>query len=151
MQRITGAAVPLTFKDGVTLQFSPLTDKDTEEIDEWLRARIIQIARNSFTPLTSVEERGELLQAALRQAAVVTYTSQTGLEMLASVVGITFICWLSVRKEHPKITIDDLYKRFIDEDTGPENINRANEAFNHVNFSDGGPSKKAQRAKQKRA
>lgn len=151
MQRVTGAATPLTLKDGTTLRFTPLTDKDTEEIDEWLRSRIIEMARGTFTASTSAADRAELLAVAMKQATKTTYTTFDGIEMLATIPGITFICWLSVRRDHPEITIADLRKHFTDDESGTHNVALTNDAFNHVNFSAGKTPKKARRARVKKS
>ena len=147
MQRITGAAAPLILADGTQLRFSPLTDRDTEEIDEWLGARIINTARNSFTPSTSQAERDELLAVAMRQAVKTTFATQAGVELLATIPGMAFVCWLSLRKEQPHLTVPKVMELLVN----AENLDRAKDVFRHVNglgkmpSPDGTAKKKRQR------
>lgn len=146
MQRITAAAVPLILTDGTHLRFSPLTDKDTEEIDEWISARIINTARNSFTASMSQVERNEILDVAIRQAAKTTITTHEGLVMLTTIPGMAFVCWLSLRKEHPTFTVEKVQDLL----TQPGNLDRFNSVLYNTNGLGEQESKKVKRVRVKK-
>jgi hypothetical protein len=144
MARMTAASVPITFADGTTYQFSPLTDKSIDEIDEWLQAKVIETARHSLKPDTPKEEREETLRIAVQESQKVSFLNDDGLLLLATVPGMTFLCWLALRREHPEVTQEQLRDKLSD----ASNILIVNEKFAHVNKRE--PLlKKVRRAKPK--
>lgn len=141
---ITAASYPLDLADGTTYQFSPLTDKDIDEIDGWLQARVIENARRSLTPDMTQAERDELQSLAIRESLSVSLISPQGARMLATVQGMTRLVWQSVKRNHPGVTEDQIRAHML----SPENIQRANAAFSKVNNS--GSKTETQRAGPKK-
>ena len=108
---------------------------------------VINTARQSFTPQTLQSERDELLAIAMRQAVKTTFTTPDGLAMLSTIPGMAFICWLSLRKEHPDFTVGKVQTVLTDAD----NLDRANTVFKRVNGLTGeSESKKVKRRILKR-
>jgi hypothetical protein len=143
MARMTAASIPITFKDGTTYQFSPLTDKSIDEIDEWIQAKVIETARNSLKPDTPQAEREETLRIAMQESQKVSFLNDDGLTLLATIPGMTYLCWISLRKEHPEVKLSDLRDILSD----PENLTILNEKFHKVNYRE--PiAKKVLRAKR---
>jgi hypothetical protein len=133
--RLTAAATPVKFiqDNGEETQeywISPLTDKDFDEIDEWLQARLLSIARKSLPPEATREEREELLSIATREAAKITWTMPAGRQSMSTIPGIAHIAWVSLRKRHPGITEDYLRELFF---VDLENLKRADDAMGVVN------------------
>lgn len=150
--RVTAAATPLVMNDGTRLQFSPLTDRDIDEIDEWLQARVIDNAQRSLGPSLSQAERDEVLSAAARESLTISMVSPIGARMLATIAGMTRLLWQSVKRNHPEVTEDDLRRHM----SNPDNIHRVNTAFAKTNTSpaqkkSAGPvnPRKGQRKKKK--
>jgi hypothetical protein len=142
MASMTAAPAPLEFADGTKYRISPLTDKDIEELDMWVQSRVIENARNSITPNMSVAERAETLEIAMKLSLSVSFTSDIGAKMIATVPGMTRLVWQSIRKNHPEVTESELRKHMLNED----NIREANIKFSKVNNS----PRKGQRQPPKR-
>jgi hypothetical protein len=119
---------------------APVTDKDISELDEWVQARYIRIARDSLPSDASPEEREETIRIAMLQAQSLTWLSGHGAKMIATVAGMTRLVWQSIRREHPDVTEEDLREHMF----SPENIEAANIAFKKLNS----PSKKGPKAKR---
>lgn len=130
---ITAANVPIKMKDGTEYRFSPLSDKAIDEMENWVKSRIIQIAReaNRDDDLSTPEQKQELLSIALHQASEVSVLSPRSAAMIATIPGMLHLCWLSLHKEHPELKEDDLRRHMLD----PENIDIINEAFEMVNVN----------------
>lgn len=130
--RVTGAATPVKLTNGeetLEFQFSPLSDKDIDEIDEWLQSRAIDLARASLHDGLTQRERDETMNAAQRLAMEVSMLSPSGAKMLSTVAGLTRLCWQSARKNHKDLTESKLRSFMLH----PANIDAVNEAFHKVN------------------
>jgi hypothetical protein len=127
--KITGASVPIKFTDGTIYQFSPLSDKDLDELDEWLQFKIIDVARRSLSAGATQEERDETLRIAQREACTVTFLSPRGVEIMATLAGMTHLCYVSLRKLQPDLTEEFLAPIVRD----PRNLRIINETFSHTN------------------
>jgi len=145
---ITAANVPIKMKDGTEYRFSPLSDKAIDEMENWVKARIIQIARdaNRNDENTTPEEKEQLLSIALRQSSEVSILSPRSAAMIATIPGMLHLCWLSLRREHPNIIEDDLRRHMMD----PENIDIINEAFEMVNNNPFDANKNGEQVKKNR-
>lgn len=143
---MTAASVPLTLKDGTQFRFSPLTDKDVDELEAWVRHRIVHLARESLTAEASAAEREETLTIALTEATKVSIYSPEYAQLLATVPGMLRILWQSLKREHPELTEEKL-RHYISD---PENIMLINEAFAAVNIPKEPKIKKVYRARKKK-
>jgi hypothetical protein len=148
--RVTGAATPVKLTNGkeiLEFMFSPLSDKDIDEIDEWLQARVIEIARESLKSNSSQRDRDETINAAIRLSVEVSLLSPAGARMISTVAGMTRLCWQSARKCHPDLSEAKLRSFLIN----PANIDVVNKAFARVNsVPTKYTSKNQQRASTKR-
>jgi len=143
---ITAASVPIKMKDGTEYRFSPLTDKAIDEMENWVKSRIIQIARDSFDENIKPEDKEQLLSIALRQASEVSILSPRSAAMIATLPGMLHLCWLSLCREHPNLVEDDLRRHMMD----PENIEIINEAFEMVNNNPFDKNNNGQQVKKNR-
>src|SRR5262245_27878111 len=128
MGRITGAAVPITFSDGKSYEFSPLTDRDIDELDEWVQARIIDMARKSLPPTATLRDREETISLAIREAAQTSISNN--LQVLSSVRGLARVAYYSIRKRHSDVTEEYIRSLFAED---RENIDRVTVAFHRAN------------------
>lgn len=130
-----------------------LGDDDLSEFDGWLRARYIQMVRDSFGPKMTESAKDKELAIAYTQAAMLTAFSPQCARMVANVDGVSFMCWLSVRKDHPQETPDTLRKLLFG---NVPNINEVNRVVKDLNFPKQStttgktPVKKGARSKRKR-
>lgn len=127
--RITAAPIPIKFIDGTTFQFSPLTDRDLDEMDEWLRACIMENALESIPASANQAQRDELLAVAGRRADLIAFLSPDGAAMVATLKGMTHLLWMSIRKMHPDVTEESLLTIIRD----PRNLQILNAKFRHAN------------------
>jgi hypothetical protein len=144
--RVTAVPIPIVFNDGSTYQFSPLTDKDLDELDEWMQSRLIEAARRSLSKSASQEERDETLRVAMREATKLTFLSPDGARMIATLPGMTHLCYLSLRKCHPDVDEPSLHKLLSD----PENLSILNEKFDRANHVSNGKIKRKNRPRAKK-
>lgn len=105
MPQVTAAPFPITM-GGKTYNMSPLTDKDIDEIDNWLKATYLQTARLGLVGLTP-SEREELLGIALDKARALTFTSRDGAKIASTIEGTTRVLWQGLKKNHPEISYDE--------------------------------------------
>jgi hypothetical protein len=131
---LSAAPVPIVFSDGSEYLFAPLNDRDTDTIDQWLQSHFIEVARKSLTATATPQEREETLLLAMREAQKINFLTMDGVESLATLNGMTFICWLSLRKNHPDVTQEQLREKL----TNPANMECVNQAFARVNKKPGG-------------
>lgn len=130
-QQITMSTFPLHLGDKV-FNASPLSDKDLAEMDSWVQAKTIRIARESLPSNASPAEREETLTIALRLAQTLTAWSGTGAKMIASVEGMTRLVWQSCKRNHPELTEDCLREYMFD----PDNIRETQRVFKKLNNPD---------------
>jgi hypothetical protein len=130
--RVTAAATVVNLTDGNEYEFLPLTDRDIDELEEWLQSRLITIARNSLDENCDQQQRDEIIKMAIREGAKVTWRSQQGLEMLANPKGIAQIAYYSMRKRHPELKIATLRELM----QHSENVAEINRAMRRVNFAE---------------
>jgi hypothetical protein len=74
MAHATAAAAPIQL-DGTEYWMSPLDDKDYEEVNNWIRAQVINMARAMLTDEMSQQERDEILRAAIATARPLNFTN----------------------------------------------------------------------------
>lgn len=110
MPQVTAAAHPVVI-GGVTYMFAPLTDRDSDEIDNWLRGEYIRGARASLDENTPAQEREEILRIAIRDASRLSYMTGEGARMIASFRGIFRVIWQGLRREQPNLSFDEFRDR----------------------------------------
>lgn len=88
--------------------FSPLSEMDIDTLDTWIRRRHIQIVRGSFEEGMTQEEKDAELRVAYNQASTLSWLSPLGARLMASIDGMSYLSWISLRKQHPDITRREL-------------------------------------------
>lgn len=139
MPEMTAAPFPLKLGD-LDLKLEPLTDKDIEELDNWLRSTMIDMARKSLTPDMTQQERDEILGAAMREARHMQMLSQQGARFVSSVEGITRVIYQSLTDDSRTLVS---YEALRDALMKPENVDAAMLVWKELNVhKQNGASKK---------
>lgn len=131
---------------GAVYQMRPLDSSDVAELDQWLQARVISMARESLPPNASESDRRITMEAAIAFAMTVTWMSGHGLRMLATLDGMAQIVWHGIRHHHPEIVPAEIRTKLLD----PKTLDEARQAFETANFRTGkpkGPAKSGKRRK----
>lgn len=97
---LTAASVPVTL-GGEELLVNRLTDRDISELNEWVRAEFIKMARLSLSGITDKLEREETLRLAMSEAAGISWMSGRGAQMMATPDGLARIIWQGCKDNHP--------------------------------------------------
>lgn len=128
---ITGAAIPLTFADGTTYQASPFSDRDIDELDEYVRHVLIRNARQSCRDADVTPEEAQRIEStALEMSISITWMSGVGARLMSQPRGMARLVWQSVKHNHPDVTEDQIHKQLLD----PENVRAANSTFAQANI-----------------
>ncbi len=101
-------------KDGTERKFQmrALNDRTLTELDEWLRSKFLAMTRKSLRDdpeVTEHEYRAEM-SIAQERAPTITFMHGIGPKMIATVDGMTQLLFLSIRENHPKMTVEKLRK-----------------------------------------
>lgn len=123
-----GSPVEVTLADQ-TYRMSPLRDVDYGEFDRWMQVRLIQTARQSLTPDMSEQERQDTMDAAMRQASLLTIASTHGARVASSLDGVAMLLWLGVRQNHPEVTREKIRSQLAD----PRTVSAAMDSFDLAN------------------
>jgi len=127
--RVTAAPTSIKFTDGNTYLFRPLTDKDFDTLDEWLQSRYVENGMKAIPAEWPEEKQNAVINSIVRASLMITFLTPGGLELLGTLQGMTFVSWLSLRKEHPHLTLDLVRELLIQK----QNLQLVNEAFRKVN------------------
>lgn len=130
---LTGATYPLVISNK-EFQASPLTDKDYGELDNYIQAKVIEVARNQLGGL-SPAERSELLQAAIKAASSSGWGTVEGSKIINTVEGTMRIGWQMIKKKH-NVDFDSFSS--LAQSKGPDvlmqNIEAIDIAYGHLNL-----------------
>ncbi len=116
MPQISAAAHPITLRD-VEYRIAPLEDHQIDEVNNWLRSRMIKIASESLKGVTDQEQRDEVLGAAIREASKLDFMTGRGFRELVNRNGISQLLWQSLRREHPTVLLENA-KQLLSTDDG---------------------------------
>ena len=120
MPDVTAASYPLTL-NGITYSLSPLTDRDIEEVNNWLRASVINMARDSLTSDMSKDERSEILGVAMKEARSLSWMHGEGSKIITqSIDGVSRVMYQGVVKNHPNVTFADFLSNMYKDPSGVE-------------------------------
>jgi hypothetical protein len=90
--------VPYTLPNGQVVNLYPLTERDYNEIDSWIKHRYMENVVESCKMLPR-DEREQLMKVALQEAAKLTFQHGHGHEILiSSTLGITRLAYQLIRK-----------------------------------------------------
>lgn len=145
---VTAARRELRFPSGKTLWMSPLTDRDIEELDNWVQARYIDNARKSLSKDATAQEREETLRVAMDGALVLSWLSGLGAKLLATVPGMAMLAFQSCRANHPGLTYEEVRQEML----SPESVRAVESTFNQLNSmrASDNPQRARRRAEKKR-
>lgn len=124
--KVVGASAPLVFHDGTEVSIYPLTDKDIEELNEWVRYRYIRTVRNSLQEGVSDKQYEMEMRIAYQEAASLQWLSGIGAKMMASPDGMARLMYQACHKE---VDYDTLHKLLFH----PENLERSVSLFERLN------------------
>lgn len=134
--KLAGAAKPVIFTDKdspngtITLWPEPLSDRDNIELDSWVRSYYLYTQRSNIDPEALDEDKDRIERIAQQTAATLNWYSGLGVQIMASVEGMTQIMYMSVRKRSPKITPDKIRELLMNE----QNLEEANKTFEELNL-----------------
>ena len=101
---------------GKTWRVSPLRDRDYGEFERWMQDEVLATAQRACTGLPT-EERIALMKHAFDCARQLTLNSLDGMSKLGSMRGAIKMLWLSLRREHPDVTEEEVFEMCADGDT----------------------------------
>lgn len=146
MPQVTAAPFPVTFA-GTTYLMSPLTDKDSDEINNWLRASYIAMARESLTPGMSKSEREEILGIAMDRARRLSFIEGEGSKLVSTLEGFIRVVYQGLKKNHPdlvwekfKADVFDLKNKNADDLS--RDVDAATKIFEEINIGPASGSEK---------
>lgn len=123
-----------------SFRMSPLQDKDYGEFEAWVQDRHIDLFKRNLSGLDD-GERQRQLDRAFDRAAEIGIQSDEAMSAMCTVDGVSKLIWMSVRREHPDVTEDEVISLM----TSPENIRQALDAIDNVNHMKGVRQKKVRR------
>ena len=120
----TAASGEITI-DGKIYRMSPLSDKDIGELDNWIRIRVIRLARQALTgEETEIEKRG-IMGAAFEYATSLTWLDK-GVEEMGTLSGVARLLWQVLKRNHPELTTAGLETSIVE---GEINIDESMDVF----------------------
>lgn len=96
-----------------TFLISPLRDMDYGLLEKYAQDKYMDLAIRNSEKLESESLKAELIKRAFDTAARVTFTSLEGMRQLTTTGGMIMLVWVSLRKEHPELSIDDVGELLI--------------------------------------
>ncbi len=119
-------AAPVDVRIGErAFRVSPLTDRDIGELDNYLRSKVVRIARESLPANASEADRQLTMRAAVNESLSISWLSHCGQE-LRTIDGIARWLWQILHREHPDLTIDDVSRLATD---NPGDVREALDVF----------------------
>lgn len=133
--------------NGDVYRIKPLRDRDYGELEQWLRSKAMDAARENLNGFSG-EDRRTLLSLAYDKASRMSVTSPDAMEILLSREGAARLVWLGVRQEHPDVKLEQVGAWLSD----PKVLEDAMGRFDDVNelAKAGGPSKKSRTGRARR-
>lgn len=126
---IPTAAPATVLLDGKEFRLHPLTDRDIDELNVWLRASHLRMVRTSLDDEMTDAEKNRIELVTQRICMGINWMSGQGAAMMASPVGMARILWQSTRRDHPDMSADDFTSLMFN----PANIDEVNAAFDLLN------------------
>lgn len=133
LQQASGAPIEITLGDK-SYRMSPLTRRDIEELDNYVRATVMTTARASLPQDASEEQKKLTEETALRTAMSMSWMTGEGARLMSSLTGWSRILWQGLRYNHPELTPDSIAALLLD----PTNLEQAQKRWHLLNI---GPPK----------
>jgi hypothetical protein len=147
LSQSTAAPVELTI-DGKVLRVRPLTYAARGELEAWMASHIRTRAAAFAAGLGDEDRRAILLDAA-RRAEGISETSPDAVPILASREGAARVLWLSLRGDHPDLSLDRV-RELICDDAALAAAMNAFDAANKLSVDGDDAAKKAAAAETAR-
>lgn len=104
---VTKATYPITLGDQ-EFNLTPLSIKDIETIDNWLRKKVIRSAAEASSEVDDPALSARIMDSAMSKAASISMLTPSGMSSLMTPLGIAKIFHVSLIKEHPDLTLEDI-------------------------------------------
>lgn len=124
--QLTGAGYPLPIH-GKEYLARTLTDRDHAELDAYVQSEIMKITRATLEDSMTQAERQEYISAGLLAVSGLTWGSNEGRRVMASVKGMCRLCYQMIKYYHPKEEFNTLYeyvRRVNNEDREIEEVQK---------------------------
>lgn len=105
MQQSITAAPVSQFIDDVEYHFSPLTLEDYETLENWLRGRLIEAARDSLPPSIDRDKYQAEMKIAYEVAMAFDIYEDENFEKLFTISGFSRLLHRMVVKRHPDVKL----------------------------------------------
>lgn len=148
MPDLTAAPHPVRVGDK-QYAMRPLRDVDYDELDNWWRATLIDMARKMLTPDMSQEERDEILGAAMREAHKISVLQRgAARDPRLDMTRVGRVLWQGLRRDQPKLALDEFMREM--KATGSEWLPDMLSVFQSINMG-GAPKNGAPKAPPEKA
>jgi len=128
---LSGATYPLIIS-GREFAASPFTDKDYDELDNYIQSKLIGIAKKQLSSFYGTE-RAEFLQAAIKAAASSGWGTQEGAKIISTTEGAARLGWQMVRAKS-KISFEEFYVLVVQQEHIQANIQEIDIVYGQLNF-----------------
>jgi len=98
---------------GKAYTLKSLEVEDLVEIEEWLEARPLEKVGKQIVALgkaIDVKKQQKMIDAALKESGEIGIDSISAFKFLSSIEGSRFIFWLCLKKSHPELKQEDVFK-----------------------------------------
>ena len=112
--RATAAPISVTI-DSKQYLFTPFSRRDFGMFENWVQGRYIEVYTANLKKAPEELQRG-LLEQAYANAATLTIASPEATKLMISMDGAIQLAWISLRHEHPDITIDEVSDLMFDDE-----------------------------------
>ena len=106
--QVTAAPVDVVIGEK-TYTLTPLSDQATGELDNWLRARVVRIARGSLDLSMSSDEKQEVMNQAFECASKLSWVMDPQL-ITSTPDGLCRFVYQMLKPAHPNITPEEVSK-----------------------------------------
>jgi hypothetical protein len=126
---LTAASKPIRLS-GTVYNVSPLDDKDTSELDEYVRFIHMETAKAAAITCSDESIKHMIISSAVAQASSLSFMSPQGAAIIKSVDGVSRILWHGIKHNHPEVTHEFIRSQLF---SNKSNIAEANKLFDELN------------------
>lgn len=119
---------------GITYYASPLTDEAYDRLDEYCRAIFAKGQAALLNAVTDPKLQQIIIDSALRQMALISWSNELGRQMMVSVAGMQQLLYESVRINHRDLSFQTFRQHLLETiKTDAEVVRYSNQLFNYLN------------------
>jgi len=104
----TGAPSQITV-GGKTWLLKPLLDDDYGVLENWVRDRYVDVTKRNVKDLNESDRRFHI-DKAIAEAREIDVDSKRAAKMINTPPGVVQVLWLSLKHNHPEITLEETRK-----------------------------------------